>query len=331
MAVFVHNFGGFGGEYPRDMRLLVTGGAGYIGSHVVAVAEAAGHHVEVIDNLSTGLTSRLSCPVHQIDLASEASIRQLKVVLSQGFDSVIHLAAKKQVGESVKDPELYFKENLGGLANLLLAMKESNLKNLVFSSSAAAYGMPEISLVSETYPARPINPYGQTKLIGEWMVSNAKIWGLNSISLRYFNVAGSASKSLRDTAALNLIPIVINKVKAGEKPEVFGADYPTADGTCIRDYVHVSDLAQAHLKAVSYILESPIHEEILNIGTGTGSSVFEVLKEIRRVSGIDFEHVLAPRRAGDPAQLVADVSRAKQAMGFTARYSLSEIVETSWF
>jgi UDP-glucose 4-epimerase len=209
-------------------------------------------------------------------------------------------------------------------------MKMAKIPNLVFSSSAAAYGMPDVDRVSETEIPQPINPYGQTKLIGEWLAANANNWGLKSLSLRYFNVAGSASVELKDTAALNLIPIAINQIRAGQVPTVFGDDYPTPDGTCIRDYIHVSDLAEAHLTAVDYLESNQTSHEVFNIGTGKGSSVLEVLDGLRKVSGVDFEHQVAPRRAGDPPRLVADVTKAEKIMGFKATKNLTDILASAW-
>ena len=195
------------------MKLLVTGGAGYIGSHVVRAAEAAGHSCVVVDNLSTGLTKRISSPLVELELASaDAPELLVKLMKQHKFDSVIHLAARKQVGESVQKPEEYFLENLGGLGNLLLAMREVGLKSLVFSSSAATYGMPDVDKVSEDYPGVPINPYGQTKLIGELMVKNAEVWGLKGVNLRYFNVAGAdpQARSGQSTAgATHLIKVAV--------------------------------------------------------------------------------------------------------------------------
>jgi UDP-glucose 4-epimerase len=246
------------------------------------------------------------------------------------FDSVIHLAARKQVGESVQKPEEYFLENLGGLGNLLLAMREVGLKSLVFSSSAAAYGMPDVDLVSEDYPGVPINPYGQTKLIGELMVENAEVWGLKGVNLRYFNVAGAGASDLADTAALNLIPIAINAIKAGKAPVVFGTDYPTPDGSCIRDYVHVEDLALAHLAAVDYLAGEVQQFRTFNVGTGVGASVIEVLAALKVASGNDFEVSIGERRAGDPPRLVADVSRIDKVLGFRTRHDLADIVQSAW-
>ncbi|MEY4944896.1 MAG: UDP-glucose 4-epimerase GalE [Actinomycetota bacterium] len=313
------------------MKLLVTGGAGYIGSHVVKAAQSAGHSCVVVDNLSTGLTSRIDCPALELDLASRDAAAQLvQLMREHNFDSVIHLAARKQVGESVQKPEEYFLDNLGGLANLLLAMREVGLKSLVFSSSAATYGMPDVDKVTEDYPGIPINPYGQTKLIGEMMLKNAEVWGLRGVNLRYFNVAGAASQELADTAALNLIPIAINAVKAGKAPVVFGTDYPTPDGSCIRDYVHVEDLALAHLAAVDYLASANQEFTTFNVGTGVGASVIEVLDALKRASGIDFEVAIGERRAGDPPRLVADVSRIDRVLGFRTKHDLASIVQSAW-
>jgi len=313
------------------MKLLITGGAGYIGAHVVREAEAAGHECVVIDNLSTGVKARLSSEMVHLDMAANDAIAKLLDLMKQHkFDSVIHLAARKQVGESVEIPEQYYLDNLGSLANLLLAMRQTGLKSLVFSSSAATYGMPDVESVREDYPGVPINPYGQTKLIGEWMVRNAAVWGLRGVNLRYFNVAGAGSKDLADTAALNLIPIAIAAIKAGKPVRVFGTDYPTPDGSCIRDYVHVQDLAKAHVEAVSY-LEKPSREyDTFNVGTGVGASVLEVLEELKRASGIDFQIDLEGRRAGDPPRLVANVELIEKVLGFKAKNSLVEIVQSAW-
>lgn len=312
------------------MKLLITGGAGYIGSHIVWQAQLAGNDCVVIDNLSTGLPSRVDCEVVQIDLAAESAVPKLEELLSRGFDAVIHLAARKQVGESVEKPEEYFKDNIGGLANLLLAMRTTSTHKLVFSSSAATYGMPNLDLITEDADARPINPYGQTKLIGEWMVSNAKQWGLRPVSLRYFNVAGTGKSGLGDTAALNLIPIAIGQLRAGKSPVVFGNDYPTLDGSCIRDYVHVTDLAVAHLAAVDYLNQDSRPFDVFNIGTGKGASVIEVLEELKHVSGINFSYEISERRAGDPPRLVANVDRMEKVLGIKAKHGLREIIESAW-
>ncbi|MEL0319790.1 MAG: UDP-glucose 4-epimerase GalE [Aquiluna sp.] len=313
------------------MKLLVTGGTGYIGSHVVHAAQAAGHECVVVDNLATGIRERISAEIVEIDIASPEAAKNLSDLMKrQKFDSVIHLAARKQVGESVEIPERYYLDNIGGMANLLLAMRETEHDSLVFSSSAATYGMPDAKQVREDDPATPINPYGQTKLIGEWMVKNAANWGLRGVNLRYFNVAGTGKEGLGDTAALNLIPIAIGQLRRGETPKVFGDDYPTPDGSCIRDYVHVADLAEAHVAAVDYLERSDRPYDTFNVGTGQGASVFEVLDALRTASGQDFEASVAPRRAGDPPRLVANVDRIAETLGFKTSHSLADIVDSAW-
>jgi UDP-glucose 4-epimerase len=313
------------------MKLLVTGGAGYIGSHVVRIAEQSGAKVTVVDDLSTGLPKRIDCELVQLELSKDSAVTELtKLMTSTQFDAVIHLAARKQVGESVEQPERYYRDNVGGLANLLLAMRATETTRLVFSSSAATYGMPDVDAVNEDYPGKPINPYGETKLVGEWMVRAAAVWGLRGVNLRYFNVAGTGYPDLADTAALNLIPIAIGQIREGKNPVVFGDDYDTPDGSCIRDYVHVQDLAAAHLRAVQYLDQENREFDTFNVGTGTGASVFEVLQELKRASGIDFKIEVCQKRAGDPPRLVADVSRISKALGFSCEQDLSAIVKSAW-
>jgi UDP-glucose 4-epimerase len=210
-------------------------------------------------------------------------------------------------------------------------MKRAGIKKLVFSSSAAAYGVPDVDLVSEDEASSPINPYGQTKLIGEWMAANAETaWGLRHVNLRYFNVAGAGWDDLADTQVLNLIPIVFEAISKNTQPKVYGADYNTLDGSCIRDYVHVLDLAQAHIQALDYLEKEKREFNTFNVGTGTGSSVLEVIHQIQKTIGINFEYEIVDSRAGDPARLVADASRIKSAMGWKAKSSLSEIIESAW-
>ena len=315
------------------MTVLVTGGAGYIGSHVARLLLERGSKVVIADDLSTGLPSRLANIEHvQLDLASPDAVQQLRSIIQvHSIDSVIHLAARKKVGESVDLPEWYYQQNIGGLANLLEAMKAEQVKRLVFSSSAATYGMPDVAACREDMICQPINPYGETKLVGEWLArAAARAWGLRVVNLRYFNVAGAGWPDLADTAVANLIPIAFAALKAGKAPVVFGDDYPTADGSCVRDYVHVHDLADAHLSALEYLERDDRKFDTFNVGTGAGSSVFEVLAEIKRVTGIAFEEVVEPRRAGDPPSLCADVSRINTELGWYAKQGLSEIVESAW-
>jgi UDP-glucose 4-epimerase len=315
------------------MSILVTGGAGYIGSHVVRLLQEKGHRVTVIDNLSSGFSGRIgAAKLVELDLAAEAATATLvELIKSESITSVIHLAARKQVGESVTKPEWYFEQNIGGMAHLLEAMRQTKVDKLVFSSSAATYGMPDTDFVNEDFDCKPINPYGQTKLIGEWMTANAaRAWGLRAVNLRYFNVAGAGWPELADTATMNLVPIVFAALDAGKSPVVFGTDYETADGTCVRDYVHVLDLAEAHVTSLDYLNRDTRDHSTFNVGTGKGASVFEVLAEIKRVTKIDFEIDLQPRRPGDPPYLCADVSRIKEHLGWTAKRDLAEIIESAW-
>jgi UDP-glucose 4-epimerase len=315
------------------MSVLVTGGAGYIGSHVARILKEAGEAVVVVDDLSTGLESRiLGITQLNLDIATDQAVTQLEGFMKEHrVDSVIHLAALKQVGQSVSHPELYFQKNLGGQANLLTAMRNAGVGKLVFSSSAASYGVPDVDLVAEDEAPAPINPYGQTKLIGEWMGANSEsAWGLKHVNLRYFNVAGAGWEDLADTQILNLIPIVFAAIKSGTKPKVYGNDYSTEDGSCVRDYVHVSDLALAHIRALAYLGQESRPFNTFNVGTGKGSSVLEVIEQIRKTTGIDFEIEIAPRRAGDPARLIADTSRIEKVMDWKAKNSLTEIVESAW-
>lgn len=312
---------------------MVTGGAGYIGSHVARLLTQAGTDVIVVDDLSTGQESRISgLTTYKMDLSDPSKIAGLTELLKEHkVDSVIHLAALKQVGASVENPEEYFTKNLGGQANLLLAMRSAGVSKLVFSSSAAAYGMPDVDLVSEDETPSPINPYGQTKLIGEWMAANAETaWGLRHVNLRYFNVAGAGWEDLADTQVLNLIPIVFEAIAKKEKPRVYGSDYSTPDGSCIRDYVHVLDLAEAHVQALEYLELNQRDYNTFNVGTGLGSSVLEVIHQIQKTTGVDFEYEFVARRAGDPARLVCDASRIEAAMGWKAKKSLVEIIESAW-
>jgi UDP-glucose 4-epimerase len=312
------------------MAVLVTGGAGYIGSHV---ARLLGDQAVVVDDLSAGLESRIgNATLLNLDIAVEGATEKLAAFMkNNSVTAVVHLAAKKKVGESVEKPEWYYQQNIGGMANLLEAMRLAGVNKLVFSSSAATYGIPDVDSVNEDFNCKPINPYGETKLIGEWMAQNAaKAWGLRHVNLRYFNVAGAGWSDLADTAVANLIPIVFAALKAEEKPKVFGDSYPTADGSCVRDYVHVLDLAEAHIAALGYLDKSDRPFNTFNVGSGSGHSVFEVLDMIRKITGINFEAEVLAGRAGDPAFLCADTSRIKQTLGWSTERDLEEIVRSAW-
>lgn len=320
------------------MKIMVVGGAGYIGAHVVNLLEERGDTVVVVDDLSTGSASRVgSASLVEMDVADASQLGRLTAAM-RDIDAVIHFAARKQVGESVAKPAWYYQQNIGGLALVLQAMADAGVDRIIFSSSAAVYGIPDVGLVNEDTLARPINPYGQTKLFGEQMLAACeRAYGFKWIGLRYFNVAGAGSAELGDPAILNLIPMVFERLDMGENPLIFGGDYPTEDGTCIRDYIHVTDLAAAHLEALDYLqrCESAGNAEegyyrVFNIGTGKGYSVRNVIDEIAAATGRDFTPEVVARRAGDPPQLVADASRAREVMGFTPRYNLSDIVSSAW-
>ena len=311
---------------------LVTGGAGYIGAHIVRALQASGREVVVIDDLSTGVKSKLrdTAFVHA-SVGDREALRELFV--THKVDGVLHLAAKKAVGESVERPMYYWQENIGNMQVLLEEMIAAGINRFVYSSSAAVYGQPEITgLITEDTPCAPINPYGATKLAGEWMTSAvAERHGWSAMSLRYFNVAGAGDADLADPGVFNLIPLVFRALDNQQPPQVFGDDYPTPDGTCIRDYVHVVDLADAHVAACAYVEQHPTAgNTILNIGTGAGSSVFEVLATVTAETGIDATGERLPRRAGDPAQLVADVKRADEVLGWRSSKVLSDMVSSAW-
>jgi UDP-glucose 4-epimerase len=314
------------------MNILLTGAAGYIGSHVARLLQQSGHSVFGADDLSTGLAPRFDGPIEHVDLAAADAIDRLKASFAaNSIDAVVHLAARKQVGESVEKPEWYFSQNVGGLANLLTAMRETNVQKLLFSSSAAVYGMPDAPVITEDIHCQPINPYGETKLIGEWLVADAgRAWGLKHVSLRYFNVAGAGWSDLADTAVANLIPIAFAAIRAGKPVRVFGDECPAAAGSRVRDYIHVLDLAKAHQSALEYLDQPNREHAVFNVGTGVGASVFEVIAEIKKQTGLDFEVSVESRRAGDPPKLSADVSRIRQSLNWQAEHDLASIVSSAW-
>ncbi|GAA3751786.1 UDP-glucose 4-epimerase GalE [Microbacterium kribbense] len=313
------------------MRVAVTGGAGYIGAHVVDLLVARGDEVVVLDDLSTGVRERVgTADFVGVDLAATFDPESLATHLA-GADAVIHFTAKKRVDESVARPAWYFHQNITSLANVLAAAAAADATKFIFSSSAAVYGAVDGRPVPETTPAHPVNPYGETKLAGEWLVADAAAsMGLQASSLRYFNVAGAARPQLGDTAALNIIPIVMQHARAHQAPVIFGDDYPTPDGTCVRDYIHVTDLARAHLAALDGLAGRPEPHRTYNVGTGTGHSVREVVDAVRRHAPDMPAAQIAPRRRGDPASVVADPTRIQRELGWSADHSLADIVDSAW-
>ncbi|MFJ8010664.1 UDP-glucose 4-epimerase GalE [Streptomyces fagopyri] len=316
------------------MTWLITGGAGYIGAHVVRAMRDAGERTVVYDDLSTGVAERVPKDVPLVT-GSTLDAGLLSGTLTEHcVTGVVHLAGKKQVGESVDLPLHYYRENVEGLRVLLEAVTAASVRSFVFSSSAAVYGMPSGAAgdqVTEETPCAPMSPYGETKLAGEWLVrATGRATGLSTASLRYFNVAGAATPELADVGVFNLVPMVFEKLTRGEPPRVFGDDYPTPDGTCVRDYIHVVDLAEAHVAAARALDASPGRDLTLNIGRGEGVSVRGMIDLINAATGHDRPPVTAPRRAGDPARVVASADRIREELGWKARYDVQDMITSAW-
>lgn len=313
------------------MTWLITGGAGYIGAHVVRAMTEAGERAVVYDDLSTGVAERVPRGVPLVVGSTLDADRVARTLAEHEVTGVVHLAAKKQVGESVDRPLLYYRENVEGLRVLLEAVTAAGVGAFVFSSSAAVYGMPDVDLVTEETPCVPMSPYGETKLAGEWLVrATGRATGTATASLRYFNVAGAASPELADVGAFNLIPMVFERLTENAPPRIFGDDYPTPDGTCIRDYIHVVDLAEAHVAAARALLSSPGLDLTLNIGRGEGVSVREMIDTINAVTGYDSPPTVTPRRPGDPARVVASADRIATELGWKAKHDVHDMVTSAW-
>ncbi|CAM5649400.1 MULTISPECIES: UDP-glucose 4-epimerase GalE [Streptomyces] len=313
------------------MSWLITGGAGYIGAHVVRAMTEAGERAVVYDDLSTGIADRVPDSVPLVVGSTLDRERVARAIAAHRITGVVHLAAKKQVGESVDLPLLYYRENVEGLRVLLEAVTAADVRSFVFSSSAAVYGMPDVDLVTEETPCAPMSPYGETKLAGEWLVrATGKATGLATASLRYFNVAGAATPELADTGVFNLVPMVFEKLTENAPPRIFGDDYPTPDGTCIRDYIHVVDLAEAHVAAARALQTSPGHGLTLNIGRGEGVSVREMIDRINAVTGYDRPPTVTPRRPGDPARVVASADRIATELDWKAKHDVQDMIASAW-
>ncbi|MGW3288162.1 UDP-glucose 4-epimerase GalE [Streptomyces sp. NPDC001002] len=314
------------------MTWLITGGAGYIGAHVARVMAGAGERVVALDDLSAGVPARLPAGVALIEGSTLDAGLLKRVFAEQEVTGVVHLAARKQVAESVAQPTRYYLENVGGLATLLEAVAEAGIGRFVFSSSAAVYGNPDVDLITEDTPCAPVNPYGETKLAGEWLVRAAgRAHGISTVCLRYFNVAGAAAPELADTGVFNIVPMVFDRLTRDEAPRIFGADYPTPDGTCVRDYIHVADLAEAHLAAARRLGEDAGTGDLtVNIGRGEGVSVRELVTLIGEVTGDTRPALVEGRRPGDAPRAVASAALAERELGWTARRGVREMVESAW-
>ncbi|MEU9283519.1 UDP-glucose 4-epimerase GalE [Streptomyces sp. NPDC048275] len=313
------------------MTWLITGGAGYIGAHVARAMDEAGERVVALDNLSAGVANRLPETIPLVQGSSLDGDLLKRVLAEHAVTGVVHLAARKQVGESVAQPTRYYQENVGGLATLLEAAAGAGVKRFLFSSSAAVYGNPDVDLITEDTPCAPMSPYGETKLAGEWLVRAAgRAHGIATVCLRYFNVAGAAAPELADTGVFNVIPMVFDRLTRGEAPRIFGDDYPTPDGTCVRDYIHVADLAEAHLAAARRLAGGATGDLTVNIGRGEGVSVRELLTLIAEVSGDSRRPVVEPRRPGDAPRAVASAALASEELGWSARREVREMVESAW-
>jgi UDP-glucose 4-epimerase len=314
------------------MKVLVTGGAGYIGSVVAAQLIAAGHEVTVLDDLSTGYADAVPTGAAFVkgtlrDCAAE--------VLADGAEAVLHFAANSLVGESVANPAKYWSNNLGGTVALLEAMREIGVRTMVFSSTAAVYGEPERTPIEETDPTRPTSPYGASKLaVDTTLTEFARLYGFGVVSLRYFNVAGAQRAAdgtwlgERHNPETHLIPTILASVAAGRRVEIFGDDYPTPDGTCVRDYIHVTDLADAHLRALGAC--RPGQHRIYNLGNGAGFSVREVVDVCAEVTGAAIGADVTARRPGDPAVLVASSTRIQAELGWHAARDLRDMAADAW-
>jgi UDP-glucose 4-epimerase len=314
------------------MTWLITGGAGYIGAHVARAMTGAGERVLVLDDLSAGVPARLPADVPLVRGSSLDGGLLKRVLAEHAVTGVVHLAARKQVAESVAQPTRYYQENVGGLATLLEAVAEAGIERFLFSSSAAVYGNPAVELITEETPCAPVNPYGETKLAGEWLVRAAgQAHGISTVCLRYFNVAGAAAPELADTGVFNIVPMVFDRLTRDEAPRIFGDDYPTPDGTCVRDYIHVSDLAEAHLAAARRLSEGGRHGDLtVNIGRGEGVSVREMVTVIGEVTGDRRPAVVEPRRPGDAPVSVASAALAAETLGWSARRGVREMIESAW-
>jgi UDP-glucose 4-epimerase len=313
------------------MAWLVTGGAGYIGSHVVRAFLAEGIDVVVLDDLSSGHAEFVPAGVPFVRGTLLDTELLARTFTDHSISGVVHVAGFKYAGVSVSRPLHTYEQNVTATALLLAAMQTAGVGRIVFSSSAAVYGTPHTDLVTEDTPKSPESPYGESKLIGEWLLRDQEIAaGLAHTSLRYFNVVGSGSAELRDTSPHNLFPMVFEALLAGRTPRINGNDYQTADGTCVRDYIHVADLAVSHVAAARRLDAGQEIAPVYNLGSGDGVSVGEIMSTVASVTGIPFTPEIGPRRAGDPDRIVASGETAARDLDWEMRHSLEEMVRSAW-
>jgi UDP-glucose-4-epimerase GalE len=314
-------------------KILVTGGAGYIGSHTVRLLLDRGYDVAVVDDLSKGFKHNVPPGrLYRLNLQETAALAEL--MRQTAPEAVIHFAAFIAVGESMRDPGRYFQNNVAGSLSLLNAMVQTGVRHIVFSSTAAVYGTPHTSPILESFPIQPVNPYGESKVMAETLLRwFDAIHHVTGVSLRYFNASGADPEGRlgeEHEPETHLIPLMLRAVETGMPMTIFGSDYPTPDGTCVRDYIHVNDLAQAHILAVEYLLGGGASDQF-NVGTGTGHTVMEVVRAVEEVTGRKVPYTIGPRREGDPAALVAASDKLRQKLSWSPQYTdLRTIVQHAW-
>ena len=313
------------------MSWMVTGGAGYIGAHVVRAFAEQGIDTVVVDDLSSGRHDFLPAGTPFVQ-GTILDGPQLEATIARyDVQGVVHLAGFKYAGVSVTRPLHTYQQNVTGTATLLAAMEATGVERIVFSSSAAVYGTPDVDLVTEDTPQHPESPYGESKLIGEWLLADqGRAVGLRHTSLRYFNVVGSGTTQVFDPSPHNLFPLVFDALLEGRTPRINGGDYPTPDGTCVRDYIHVADLAAAHVVAARRLDAGDALEPVYNLGSGDGVSVGEIMRAVAAVTDIGFTPEVGPRRPGDPARIVASGELATRDLDWRMRHTLAEMVDSAW-
>ena len=313
------------------MTWMVTGGAGYIGAHIVRAFAERDLRSVVVDDLSSGHRAFVPDSVPFVEGSILDTDLLVRAVREHAVVGVVHLAGFKYAGVSVQRPLHTYEQNVTGTLSVLKALDRTGVDQVVFSSSAATYGTPDVDQVTEQTRTHPESPYGESKLIGEWLIRDqATASGLRSTSLRYFNVVGSGTPEVYDTSPHNLFPLVIEAILEGRRPKIFGDDYPTSDGTCVRDYVHVADLAASHVAAAQALTEGRTLEPVYNLGSGDGLSVRQIMEAMARVTGIDLDPEVCPRRPGDPARIVASGELAARDLDWRMRHSVDDMVASAW-